>query len=163
MKGTRFSMRWLLAVALLVSGAVQAQDRTQQVYVDAVDYPTPSAGWEAFLDLERRLAEDFNQICGDTFCEGEYSDYQPLRLRCSVRQRDGVVGQCVWTFAASEAGIDPATGQVQVDARLWQCPTPLLPHTRLAALYKALAVEHPLFAPLPHSDRSINDGLIDCL
>ncbi|MDL5365728.1 hypothetical protein QSH18_08935 [Xanthomonas sp. NCPPB 2654] len=161
MKGISFSMGMLLTVALLALGAPRAQ--AQQVYVDAVDYPTPGAGWEAFYDLERRLAEDFDQSCGDTFCEGEYSDYQPLRYRCSVRQRDGVLGQCVWTFGASESSIDPATGQVLVDAKLWQCPTPLLPQTRLVALYKALAGEHPLFAPLPHSQRSVNDGLIDCL
>ena len=162
MKGIPFSVGAVLAVVLLACGASRVQAQ-QQVYVDAVDYPTAGAGWEAFDDLERRLAEDFDQSCGDTFCEGEYSDYQPLRYRCSVRQRDGAIGQCVWTFGASEASIDPATGQVQVDAKLWQCPTPLLPQTRLVALYQALAGEHPLFAPLPHSQRSVNDGLIDCL
>jgi hypothetical protein len=160
MKGMAYGwLGGLLAALLLPAASVSAQE----VYVDAVDYPTPGAGWEVFRDLEHRLGEDFDQICGDTYCEGEYSDYQPLRYRCSVRQRDGVMGQCVWTFAASEASIDPASGKVQVDAQLWQCQSPIEKGTRLGAFYNALAVERPLLAPLPHSKASINDGLIDCL
>lgn len=160
MKGMAYGrLGGLLAASLLSAASTSAQE----VYVDAVDYPTPGAGWEAFNDLENRLDQDFDQICGDTYCEGEYSDYQPLRYRCSVRQRDGVLGQCVWTFAASEVSIDPASGQLQVDARLWQCQSPIRKGTRLGAFYRALAVEQPLFAPLPLSTVSINDGLIDCL
>ncbi len=161
MKGkTRSRLGGMLALSvLLLTGAASAQER----YVDAVDYPTPNAGWEVFHDLEKRLEADFDQLCGDTYCEGEYSDYQPLRYRCSVRQRDGVMGECVWTFGASEASIDPATGQVHVDAQLWQCPTPIRKGTRLKAFYLALAGEGPLLAPLPRSNASINDGLIGCL
>jgi hypothetical protein len=145
--------------ALLLAGGASAQDR----YVDAADYPTPGAGWEVFHDLEDRLEADFDQLCGDTYCEGEYSDYRPLRYRCSVRQRDGVIGQCVWTFGASEASIDPVSGQVQVDAQLWQCNTPLRKGTRLTGFYAALAGPGPMLAPLPRTTLSINDGLIGCL
>jgi hypothetical protein len=160
MKGMAYG--WLAGV-LAAWLPLAAGASAQEVYVDAVDYPAPGAGWEVFNDLEDRLEGDFDRICGDTYCEGEYSDYRPLRYRCSVRLRDGVIGQCVWTFAASEAGIDPASGQVLVDARLWQCPSPLAKGTRLDAFYKALAVERPLLAPLPRSEASVNDGLIDCL
>ncbi|MET7142859.1 hypothetical protein M3S04_14625 [Xanthomonas sp. PPL139] len=162
MNGIRRSMWPLLAVLVLACGAAQAQ-QAQPTYVDAMDYPAPGEGWEAFADLEQRLAHDFDRLCGDTFCEGDYSDYRPLRYRCSVRQRDGVIGECIWSFGASEASIDPDSGQVVVDARLWHCRTPLQPQTRLHALYTALSGERPLFAPLPRSERSINDGLIDCL
>ncbi len=161
MKGKTCS-KWSVALAvaaLLLAGGASAQDR----YVDAVDYPTPSAGWEVFHDLEDRLEADFDQLCGDTYCEGEYSDYRPLRYRCSVRQRDGVIGQCVWTFGASEASIDPVSGQVQVDAQLWQCNTPLKKGTRLTVFYAALAGQGPMLAPLPRTTLSVNDGLIGCL
>lgn len=165
MNGIRQSMLPLLAVLVLACGGAQARQaqQAQPAYVDAMDYPAPGEGWEAFSDLEQRLAHDFDQLCGDTFCEGDYSDYRPLRYRCSVRQRDGVIGECIWSFGASEASIDADTGRVVVDARLWHCRTPLQPQTRVHVLYAALSGERPLFAPLPHSEHSINDGLIDCL
>ncbi|WP_045761735.1 hypothetical protein [Xanthomonas albilineans] len=164
MNAVRYLLGLLLTVSVLVCAGARAShaEQTQQAYVDAMD-DAPGEGGETFADLEQRLVHDFERLCGDTFCAGDYSAYRPLRYRCSVRQRDGVIGQCVWTFGASEASIDPDTGRVLVDARLWQCITPLLPQTRLAALYKALAGERPLRAPLPHHRHSINDGLMDCL
>ncbi|WP_045728195.1 hypothetical protein [Xanthomonas sp. GPE 39] len=165
MNAVRYLLGLLLAVPVLVCAGARACNAAQvrPVYVEAMDYPGPGEGGEAFADLEQRLAHDFERLCGDTFCAGDYSAYRPLRYRCSVRQHDGVIGQCVWTFGASEASIDPDTGRVLVDARLWQCTTPLPSQTRLAALYKALAGQRPLLAPLPHQQRSINDGLMDCL
>ncbi|KAB7764448.1 hypothetical protein [Xanthomonas maliensis] len=157
----------LLAIVLLagcasVSGGAAAAS-PPPTFVDAVDWPASSEGWEAFSDLERRLEHDFDQICGDTFCAGDFSDYKPLRLRCSVHRVTGVVRQCAWSFGASEISIDPRTGALAVDARTWRCTAPLRAGTRLAELYRALAVAHPLFEPLPHGAPPIYDGLIGCL
>ena len=120
----------LLAVVLLACGASRAQ--AQQVYVDAVDYPTAGAGWEAFDDLERRLAEDFDQSCGDTFCEGDYSNIQSLRFVCSVQPSSGRIGSCGWSFAASEESLVPASGGYEVHAPTWFCLSPLQPGTTFA-------------------------------
>lgn len=132
-------------------------------YVDAVDYPEKEQGWEAFHGLETRLVKDFDEICGDTYCEGEFSNLQALRYRCSVRQADSLIGECIWTFAGSNAAIDGATGKVMVDARTWACRTPLAPQTPVATFYSALSVARPILAPLPATATSIHEGLSNCL
>ncbi|HWW99773.1 hypothetical protein [Collimonas sp.] len=132
-------------------------------YVDAVDYPANQQGWEAFRSLERRLVKDFDEICGDTYCEGEFSNLQALRYRCSVRQADSLIGECVWSFAGSNAAIDGATGKVVVDARTWACRTPLASQTPVATFYSALSVARPILATLPATATTIHEGLSNCL
>ncbi|MCD7097671.1 hypothetical protein LRX76_04430 [Stenotrophomonas sp. MMGLT7] len=73
--------RILLAALLAAQALIAGHAAAQPEYVDAIDYPGNADGWEIFHALERRLFLDFEQICGDTFCEGEFSDYRPLRYR----------------------------------------------------------------------------------
>jgi hypothetical protein len=40
----------------------------------------------AWSEAQHKLAKGFDDVCGDTFCEGDYSDITPLRLACSVNQ-----------------------------------------------------------------------------
>ena len=86
-----------LTCALLMAPPVQAFP-----YVDLIDYPHQEANWDRFFALEGRLQHGFDAICGDTFCEGEYSDIRALRLRCSVDAVRGTVHECLWAFAASD-------------------------------------------------------------
>ena len=151
----------LVALLLALAGAGDAAAAAR--YVDAMDYPGAGAGWEAFSDLERRLDHDFDQICGDTFCEGDYSDYQPLRLRCSVNAASGAMKRCLWTFAASEIATDPASGRLRVDSRTWSCPIALPPGVTLREFMAALSGPSPLFDPLPRDGTPLYENLIDCL
>ena len=154
----------LLLVAwapLAAPAATRGEDASQ--YVDASDYVQGETQIDAWLSLLSALKRDFDEICGDTFCEGDYSNIESLRYRCSVEQASGRIGTCVWIFAASDEEIDLATGEIVVMPKFWRCPTPLAPGTTLGALLAALAGHSPLYAPLPGSDRSIYDGLIDCL
>ncbi|MCC4618156.1 hypothetical protein LL972_19545 [Xanthomonas campestris pv. asclepiadis] len=156
-----------LLVVLLLSGVSQfataATPAPPPTFVDAVDWPANGEGWEAFVDLEQRLEQDFDNICGDTFCGGEFSDYQPLRFRCSVHRVSGVVRSCIWTFGASEVSVDPQSGYLRSDSRVWRCAAPLKAGTRLDEMYRTLAVNNPLFEPLPGGAPPIYDGLIGCL
>lgn len=150
----------MLAVAF--SSIVLAQN---DKYVDARHYPDES-GWDRFNALARRLTGDFDYICGDTFCEGDYTNIQSLRFRCSVERATGMMGECIWTLAGSYEEVDPDSGRVQVDARTWQCKAPLLPGTPIENFYAALEGSRPLDtirAPLPGTEHSIYDGLADCL
>src|SRR3954470_20626402 len=59
-----------------------------------VDEYVNSRGDAAFyqwLDLRRTLDQNFDEVCGDTFCEGDYSNLQALRFRCSINTTNGVL------------------------------------------------------------------------
>ncbi len=161
LRGSFFPIALAPIVFALGLGAAPAMATPE--YVDAVNYPDQEQGWDAFHGLERRLVKDFDDICGDTFCEGEFSNLQALRYRCSVRQADSIIGECIWTFAGSNAAIDSATGKVMVDARTWACRTPLAPQTPIATFYSALSVANPMRATLPATTTTIHEGLSNCL
>jgi len=152
----------LLLAAILP--AAQAETRIVQNYVDVSAYPLSEAQYEAWIRLQTGLRRDFDDICGDTFCEGEYSNIQSLRYRCSVHRDNGRIGMCAWMFAASNEEISPSTGAVNVSQQgFWRCVTPLVKGTTIEQLIQALDVDEPLYAPLPGTSESTMDGLIDCL
>ena len=158
---------WIVAsVAMLAMALSHSALATDGKYVDAVDYPDGEQGWDRFYGLTDRLTRDFDNICGDTFCEGEYSNIQSLRFWCSVERATGMMGECIWTLAGSNQQVDPDSGRIQVDARTWQCKAPLSRGTSVESFYTALEGSRPfdtIDAPLPGTGRSIYDGLTDCL
>jgi hypothetical protein len=134
-------------------------------FVDArwyFDDPERIDGWYA---LTATLRRNFDDVCGDTFCEGDYSNYESLGFRCSVEQGSGIVGSCVWMFAASIDEIAPETGQIRVQWRNWRCRAPLARRTTAIELLDTLtaAGPDPLHAALPRTTTSLYDGLVDCL
>ncbi|XXT17030.1 hypothetical protein WME94_43060 [Sorangium sp. So ce429] len=134
-------------------------------FVDAGSYFTSSAELDAWYGLLRELDDDFDVVCGDTFCEGDYSNYMSLRFRCSVEEHAGTIGSCVWVLAASNEEILPSTGDVEVDARTFLCEMPVAPGTAVADLVEALsaAAGRAIDAALPGTERSLYDGLVECL
>jgi hypothetical protein len=153
-----------LTMAIAAPSMAMAANATQAAeYVEVGSYLTDDAEINAWYEMQYHLRENFDDICGDTFCEGDYSNIYALRFRCSVEQSSGVLGRCVWVFAASNEEVDPATGKIQVTPKIWRCRSPLAPGTTVSALLGALAGERPLYAKLPGTSVSIYDGLIDCL
>lgn len=132
-------------------------------YVDARDFPGPGQGQPRFTVLERDLTLGFDNICGDTFCEGEYYNLQALRLRCSVDAHRGLLQACAWTFAGSNAWVDTASGAIQVDGADWTCRLPLAPHTPLTLLLDTLQGRDAIDIPLPGSSSTVYEGLTACL
>lgn len=156
----------ILLTALLFAGALASHPvaaQTAPVYGDVYGYFTTDAQYESWYTLTTRLRRNFDDICGDTFCEGDYSNIQSLGYRCSVEQTTGAIGRCIWLFAGSYEDIDPATGRFAVHKAFWRCRTPLAPGTTIDALLAALAGDEPLYAPLPGASTTIYDGLVDCL
>jgi hypothetical protein len=147
-----------LFLASLVGAAQSA------TYVDAVDYPSRAHSRHRFRDLEERMIGDFSATCPDAFCKGKYRRIQPLRYRCSVDSDTGILGECVWVLAASEQTIDPSSGALVANARVWHCRTPLANGTHIEDLYQALKpCGGAIHARLPNTEQSIYDGLIDCV
>jgi hypothetical protein len=133
-------------------------------FVDARYYFHEPEAIDAWYALTATLRQNFDDVCGDTFCEGDYSNYESLGFRCSVDQR-GVIGSCAWLFAASTDEVVPETGEVLVNWRNWRCTLPVARGTRVNDLVKRLtnAGDTPLFVSLPRTTSSLYDGLVDCL
>jgi len=157
----------LLTLALCASLAApggEAQAQTRASYVDASTYLIDDdTQYEAWFHLRRQLARNFDDICGDTFCEGDYSNIQPLRYTCSVLRTNGRIGNCGWAFAASEDSVIAATGRIESTSAAWFCASPIVRGIRIEALLEALQGDEPLYAMLPMSGRTLYDGLTDCL
>lgn len=156
-------MKRRVPLLLVLSCCLPGASVAGPAFVDLVDYPRREANWDRFHDLQWRLQRGFDQICGDTVCEGEYSDVQALRLRCSVDAARGTLAQCRWAFAASDLQVDGENGQLQARQPTWLCTLPLAPGTTVEAFFAALAGRDPLRAPLPGTGGSIFEGLFDCL
>ncbi|MFP2908424.1 hypothetical protein ACLESD_25895 [Pyxidicoccus sp. 3LFB2] len=154
---------WVLAAVAGLTFSASAQSAAARQYVDTSSYLTSDADIEAWYQLTSSLKQNFDDVCGDTFCEGDYSNIESLRFRCSVESRTGVIGECVWVFAASNEEIDPATGAITVDTQTWTCKAPLARRTTIRDFLTALAGTSPINAPLPRTTQSLYDGLVDCL
>jgi hypothetical protein len=75
------------------------------------------------------------------------------------------VGSCVWVFAASAEEVAPETGVITVDGRVFACEMPVAPETDIHTLLEALLAPgvDPFRETLPGSDRSLYDGVAECL
>lgn len=118
---------------------------------------TEGAAWSA---TQRTLARNFDDVCGDSFCEGDYSDFTPLRLACSVNANTKRVSRCTWSFVAANASVD-SRGAVVAETTTKRCNIEV--GATASALATALAGDDPLNAPLPGKTTSIYDALIGCL
>jgi hypothetical protein len=122
--------------------------------LDGLDY-------DKWLDVRAKLRTEFDEICGDSFCEGEYANYVPLSFDCGVSSVRGNIRDCAWTFAASLTGVDANTAAIGVDAPTFECH--FTPSTTGFALVDTLfAADNALHAPLPGLAGSIYEELGAC-
>ncbi len=146
-------------VSCCLMGAANAAPR----FVDARDYPASGAGARAFDQMESSLIQGFNHVCGDTFCEGEYINYLPLRLTCSVRLDNGVLKSCHWALVGSDTRIDQGRGALRAQLTSSICGIPLAGGTLLSTLLASVEGGDNLHKPLPGTRRSVYDAISDCL
>jgi hypothetical protein len=164
----RFPIRSLATTLALAGVTLAAPVRAatptpHAVFVDAYDYFSSDAQFEAWDAVTSQLVRNFDDICGDTFCEGDYSNIQSLRYRCSVEQSTGRIGTCVWIFAGSYEEIAEGNGRIAVTSQVWTCRSPIAPNTTIDGLLDALAGDSPLYTTLPDTQTTLYDGLADCM
>jgi hypothetical protein len=133
-----------------------------------VDEYVNNRGDEAFyqwLDIRRTLDQNFDEVCGDTFCEGDYSNLQALRFRCSINTTSGVLKSCTYVFAGSYEEVRPETGSIRTYAKTFSCHVPVsgIAFDSFVSTMTAPGTTPPLRRPLPGSSKSIYDALGDCL
>jgi hypothetical protein len=144
------------AAATLRAGPPAYQD-VEETFTNPIDQ-------DRWFELKHALQHDFDDICGDTFCEGDFSNLASMSLRCSVSTRTGQLKSCLWLFAGSYETVTASTGAVRPVAKFFHCKLPV--QGTPAALMDALlapGARGPLWQPLPGSGRPIYDVLGDCL
>lgn len=178
MKRTRFAKTAVAASATLAAivalasaraavdpGGPHEQARTSDAavesptYVNAVATLTTAAEKERWYRMISALNSDFDQVCGDTFCEGGYTEIEPIFFRCSANKASGELRTCVWAFGETEWDLDAKTGAILVSkSKVAACTLPVT--GTAAALVDAI---HGLNDRLPGSDTSIFEDLQSCL
>ena len=119
----------------------------------------------SWFELTLGLRDDFDDICGDTFCEGDFSNLQSMGFQCAVSTRTGQLKTCLWLFAGSAGSVAAATGNIRPGGKFLSCAIPVTgtPRALIDALLAADAGRGPLWRPLPGTTSSIYDHLGDCL
>lgn len=75
---------------------------------------------QRYTNASNRLADDFNLICGDIFCQGQFGQVLPLPMRCFVDSENGQIANCVWAFGRSSVWIG-RNSEVQTDGKVFFC------------------------------------------
>lgn len=160
-----------------VASANNAPDESAQLSADATK-PAPVYGdvedalangdesrYEAWRSIYTTLQSNFDDICGDTYCGSDYSNLEPIRLRCSFDPASGLMKNCAYVFAGSYEVITPATGTIKVTAKTFSCHLPVsgIPLTTFMSTLTAAGTTPPLRRPLPGTSTSIYDALGGCL
>lgn len=77
----------------------------------------------SLIQLKSTLVKDFNFICPDTFCEGNFHRISSVDWQCSVQNETEFVSSCSWIFAGAVQQVDESTGEfVVVDSQVFTCP-----------------------------------------
>ena len=144
--------------------AADLQASRAPAYRDLAETFSNDVDQTRWLELTRGLAHDFDQICGDTFCEGDFANLASLSFRCSVASRTGLIKSCLWLFAGSYETVTASSGNIRPVARFFPCAIPLQgsPGAVMDALL-APGGRGPLWATLPGSQATIYDALGGCL
>lgn len=129
---------------------------TRYVGIEEKLPPIQHDAWDA---LRARLFAQFDDICGDTFCEGDWSNLEPLDLTCSATATQGKVRECVWTFAASDELVEASGGAIQTSIPFFTCR--VRPNVHASKLVEALR-DDPLYTPLPGLGSSLYDAIGEC-
>lgn len=134
---------------------------TQTFYAELHDHlwEQNEAAGLAWLETKRRLVAGFDEVCGDSFCEGDFSDIVGLRLACSVNNNTKRVSRCGWSFAGADLSVD-SRGALKARTFTKRCDVAV--GATATQLTTALASD-PLYANLPGKTTSLYDSLIDCL
>jgi hypothetical protein len=154
--------------------APQAKTETSDTFVSADQFYMTNAlhqGTEPFdfYGAVHGLEKQFDFICGDTFCEGEYSNLRPLDLDCSVNEATQLVASCVWTFAGSYTDVDVTTGHIEVQSAVKTCDLGFVGNAKTLATFLRQAsrpgkgrFEGLREVKIPGRDKALMEVLTDC-
>lgn len=128
-------------------GSDSSDVKSRTTYVEIGTFlSSDDAAYERWFTARRALVDAFDQICGDTFCGGDWSNLYSLDFECSVSSKQGSVRDCLWTFAASDDVVNGATGAIATRHAFFACHVD--PTGDATDLLDAFG-DDPLYASLP--------------
>lgn len=141
----------------------QVDEVTATQYVDAASFWQTQAERDAWSQMITHLEGDFDDICGDTFCGGDYANLTSLGLTCGVSSKVGQVHDCLWTFAGTSELVNPTTGALTVSKPTFDCHfTVDARASKLVSVLAAPGSDTALQRPLPGGTTSIYDAIGEC-
>lgn len=152
----------VVSLALAASTAHAAGQPSDSKYIEIGQY-LQNQERDQWLDVQYYVRQNFDDICGDTICEGEFPNIQAMDYNCAVDRTNGKLSQCMWTFLATSSRAPTREGQVQTDVHAWHCISPLAPNTHAKELLAALGGWKPIWTPLPGTSTTLWDGMLDCM
>ncbi|HEY4122024.1 MAG TPA: hypothetical protein VGM56_29355 [Byssovorax sp.] len=168
-------MKTYIAIALAVVGSIgsfgcasesaqdpssESDDSTATQYVGIRDFNNSQFD-STWIDVQNQLNGEFANVCGDSFCEGDFSNLTPLSMNCAVTSIRGDVHDCAWAFAGSLDAVDEDTSVIHVDAPTFQCHF-AAKTTASRFIAGVQATDNALQTTLPGMTDTIYDTLVDC-
>jgi hypothetical protein len=113
---------FVFTIALLPFSHAQASTPPAPIYGFATDYLTTEDQTSAYYTGVAALVNSFNEVCGDTFCEGEYSNLASLDFTCSIKIKDRSLTECLWSFVGTVPHVNATTGKVtETNRKIFTC------------------------------------------
>ncbi len=167
----RLSFSFLAVLALpLVGAACSSQSDDIDATEDGVktsygDFASilEGADYDRWIAVKKQLQTGFDNICGDTFCSGDYSNLTTLRLQCSATTVAKKMKDCAWVLGGAITYVNPATGATSVDDRTFDCKIPVAGTAKTFLNTLSAAGDKALRVTLPGTKGSFYDGIANCL
>lgn len=105
-----------LAGILSLSSLASAGSPPPPYHVDLGEYLESGAraGADQYRAFVHQVRKDFDNICGDTFCEGDIHNWQVLNTDCSIQVGTERVRECHIVITGSEQELNPTTGSYRL-------------------------------------------------
>jgi hypothetical protein len=140
---------------------------TTASYADVEEWANEQGddAWQTWRGILDTLNHDFDDVCGDTFCEGDYSNLEALRFRCSINTTTKVLKNCTYVFAGSYETVNTSTGTIKVNAKTFSCHVSVtgIKLSDFESTLTAAGSTAPLQRTLPGKSQSIYDQLVGCI
>ena len=148
------------------SHQLSAATPTADKYTDSASYAyesTEKSLVKSYDKMIQVLKNGFDDVCGDTFCEGDYSNLQSIEFLCGVEEGTGRITSCTWTFAGTMSIVNGKTGQVEKTGAIFNCPIRV--NATLQDLIKIVNDKSYDFEEtvLPGMKESVYDSLTTCI
>ncbi len=108
------------AIVIGVAGVLNSLSFAQNTFLQFRDPQQVLSGTQ-YTDYRLALANlkaSFDRVCGDTFCEGDFSNLTSMDITCSLNTKTEKLQACAWTFAGVNAEVDTATGIVDASNQM---------------------------------------------